>query len=239
MPYIGSVCVLVREDATLSPYWSFSLKLYGVPLSNYFNMVKHAMLEKGLEFEVVEVRPSQEPEFLKKSPMGKVPLLETDRGCISETDAILDYLDEAYPGNPLFPQDPFARAKVRQLMKVQELYVETPAHDLIGVLFGREVPEHVREHSRPAAQRGLAALGRLACFNPWICGETFTAADIFVFYSFTLSNRLVKMVYDWDMLQEVPGLYDWYHCFQDRGAARDIIRATQAAQDALAGRSRN
>lgn len=214
------------------------MKLYGVPLSNYFNMVKHAMLEKGLEFEVVETRPSQEPEFLKKSPMGKVPVLETERGFISETDAILDYLEEAFPQNPLFPQDPFARAKVRQLMKVQELYVETPAHNLIGALFGREVPEHVREQSRPAAQRGLAAMGRLVRFNPWLCGEMFTAADIFVFYSFTLSNRLVQMVYGWDMLQEVPGLAAWYHCFQERGVARDILRETQAAQDALASRSK-
>lgn len=212
------------------------MKLYGVPLSNYFNMVKHAMLEKGLDFEVVEVRPSQEPEFLMKSPMGKVPVLETPRGFISETDAILDYLDEAFPQNALFPQDPYARAKVRQLMKMQELYIENPAHNLIGVLFGREVPEHVKEHSRPAAQRGLAALGRLVRFNPWLCGEMFTAADIFVFYSFTLSNRLTKLVYGWDMLQDVPGLAAWYHCFQDRGVARDIVKETVAAQEALASR---
>ncbi len=129
-----------------------------------------------------------------------------------------------------------ARAKVRQLMKMQELYIENPAHNLIGVLFGREVPEHVKEHSRPAAQRGLAALGRLVRFNPWLCGEMFTAADIFVFYSFTLSNRLTKLVYGWDMLQDVPGLAAWYHCFQDRGVARDIVKETVAAQEALASR---
>lgn len=214
------------------------MKLYGVPLSNYFNMVKHAMLEKGLDFEIVETRPSQEPEFLMKSPMGKVPVLETPRGFISETDAILDYLDEAFPQNALLPQDPFQRAKVRQMMKVQELYIETPVHNLIGVLFGREVPEHVREQSRPAAQRGLAALGRLVRFNPWLCGEMFTTADIFVFYSFTLSNRLVKLVYGWDMLQEVPGLAAWYHCFQDRGATVGVLRDTLAAQDALANRQK-
>lgn len=214
------------------------MKLYGVPLSNYFNMVKHAMLEKGLDFEVVEVRPSQEPEFLMKSPMGKVPVLETERGFISETDAILDYLDEAFPQNALFPKDPFARAKVRQLMKMQELYVENPAHNLIAALFGREVPEHVKEHSQPAARKGLAAMGRLVRFNPWICGEMFTAADIFVFYSFTLSNRLTRLVYGWDMLHEVSGLAAWYQCFQDRGVARSIMKETQAAQDALANRNK-
>ncbi|HEY0963589.1 MAG TPA: glutathione S-transferase family protein, partial [Pseudomonadales bacterium] len=116
------------------------MKLHGIALSNYYNMAKHAVMLKGVECEFVTTRPSQEPDFLAKSPMGKVPLLETKQGFLSETDAILDYLDEACPGPKLFPQDAFAKAKVRQLMKVQELYVETPAHNLIGALFGREVP---------------------------------------------------------------------------------------------------
>jgi glutathione S-transferase len=218
---------------------SLHMKLYGMPLSNYFNMVKHAMLEKGLDFEVVEVRPSQEPEFLAKSPMGKVPVLETEHGFISETDAILDYLDDAFPRQALFPQDPFARAKVRQLIKTQELYVETPAHNLIGALFGREVPESVKAHSRPAAHKGLAALGRLVHFRPWICGETFTAADIFVFHSFTLSNRLTRLVYDWDMLEEVPGLAEWYLRVANREVTRELLREQHAAQAALASRNRS
>jgi glutathione S-transferase len=96
----------------------------------------------------------------------------------------------------------------------------------------------VREQSRPAAQRGLAALARLVRFNPWLCGEMFTMADIFVFYSFTLSNRLVRMVYGWDMLQAVPGLAAWYKCFQDRGATVGVLRDTLAAQEALAARQK-
>jgi len=212
------------------------MKLYGGPLSNYYNMVKHAMLEKGLEFAEVELRPSQEPEFLLKSPMGKVPVLETQQGFISETDAILDYLDDAFPQKPLFPKDAFAKAKVRQLMKVQELYIETPVHNLIGALFNREVPQHVKDASQPAAKKGLAALARLARFDPWLCGKEFTAADIFVFYSLSLSNRLAQQVYEWDMLQEIPGLATWYQSFMKRDAAIEIMNANKAALEALAAR---
>ncbi|HWK53783.1 MAG TPA: glutathione S-transferase family protein, partial [Hyphomicrobiales bacterium] len=146
------------------------LKLLGSPLSNYYNMAKHALLAKGLEFEEVPQRPGQEPAFLALSPMGKVPVLQTEQGFLTETGAILDYLDERYPQNPLFPADPFARAKVRQLIKTQELYVETPAHALIGALFQREVPAHVREASQPAARRGLQAMASLVRFAPWIAG---------------------------------------------------------------------
>ena len=212
------------------------LKLYGMPLSNYFNMVKHALLEKGLEFEEVYVRPSQEPDFLQKSPMGKVPLLETEQGYLTETDAILDYLEEGCTGPALFPAEPFARARVRQLMKTQELYVETPAHDLIGALFGREVPAHVIENSRPAVSRGLAAISRLARFSPWIAGEQFSCADIVVFYSLTLSNRLTGLVYHWDLLDEVPGMRAWFELMQAREVTVQVMVESDAAAQALAAR---
>jgi glutathione S-transferase len=214
------------------------MKLYGMPLSNYFNMVKHTLLEKGIACELVTVRPSQEPDYLAKSPMGKVPMLETAQGFLSETDAILDYLEETYPQVALLPADPFARAKVRQLMKVQELYVETPIHDLVGAIFGREVAAHTIAASQPAARKGLAALGRLAKFGPWLCGEQFTLADILVFYSFTLSNRIAATVYQWDPMQEVPGLPAWFQRFSEREVTKAVMADSKAAADAMAARSK-
>jgi glutathione S-transferase len=212
------------------------MKLHGLPLSNYYNMARHAVLHKGIACEFCNTRPSQEAEYLQKSPMGKVPLLETEQGFITETDAILDYLDEAFPGPKLFPQDPFARAKVRQLMKVQELYIETPVHNLVGVIFGREVPQQVKDASQPEARKGLAALARLVKFNPWIAGSEFSAADIVVFYSFVLSNRLTQLTYGWDMLAEVAGLAAWSERFAALDVTRQIMADNRAASDALAAR---
>lgn len=214
------------------------MKLHGVPLSNYFNMAKHAVLAKGIVCEFVHTRPSQEADYLAKSPMGKIPLLETPQGCLSETDAVLDYLDEAFPGPRLFPQDAFARAKVRQLMKVQELYVETPVHNLIGVIFNREVPQQVKDASLPEARKGLAALARLVQFKPWIAGSEPSAADIFVFYSFVLSNRLTQLVYQWDMLADVPGLADWYKRFGEMEVTQRVMADQRAAAEALAARTK-
>ena len=50
------------------------LKLHGFSVSNYTNMVKQCLLEKGLEFAQLDARPSQEDDFLAMSPMGKIPL---------------------------------------------------------------------------------------------------------------------------------------------------------------------
>ncbi|MDZ7683926.1 MAG: glutathione S-transferase N-terminal domain-containing protein [Gammaproteobacteria bacterium] len=56
------------------------IKLYGFPISNYFNIVKIALIEKGVDFEFVDTRPSQDDDYLAKSPMGKVPCIETEDG---------------------------------------------------------------------------------------------------------------------------------------------------------------
>lgn len=99
------------------------IKSHRVPVSNYYNMAKLAMLEKGMDFEEIANPASQETEFKKKSPMGKMPFIETDDGCLSETSVILDYLEELYPAKPLYPSDLFAKAKTREIMRVIEHYI--------------------------------------------------------------------------------------------------------------------
>jgi glutathione S-transferase len=115
--------------------------------------------------------------------------------------------------------------------------VETPAHDLIGALFNREIAAHTKVASQVNALKGLAALGRLVNFKPWICGAELTTADIFVFYSFTLSNRLTQLVYKWDMLKEVPGLSSWYQRFAEREVTQMLLADSKAASDTLAART--
>jgi glutathione S-transferase len=103
------------------------LKLYGFDVSNYYNMLKLAMAIKGIEYEAVITYPNQTPEYLAICPTGKVPALETEDGVLIETNVIIEYLDELSPGKPLIPGSAFQRARVRELMKMVELYIELPA----------------------------------------------------------------------------------------------------------------
>ena len=77
------------------------LKLLGFPASNYYNMVKMALMEKGAEYEDVRVYSGSSEEFLARSAMGKVPALETPQGFLSETSVILDYIEDAVEGRSL------------------------------------------------------------------------------------------------------------------------------------------
>ena len=208
------------------------MKLYGVPMSNFYNMAKHALLEKGVKFEEVVCAPSQEADFLAKSPMGKIPVLETDEGFLTEAPAIIEYLDIRYSENPLLPAEALARARTIQLMRIMELYVEAPIHPLVGLWFGREVSDQVKQSAKPEAEKGLAALARIAKFSPYMAGDAFSAADIVAYHSFTLASRLAMEVYDWDMMGVLPQLNGWYGMLGERKSTlrilMDMAKATES-----------
>ncbi len=209
------------------------LKLHGTPISNFYCIAKQALQEKGIAFETVHVMANQEPDYLAKSPMGKIPALETGHGFLTETNVILEYLDAVYPGTPLYPAEPFARAKVQQLLKTVELYIEGPAHALTPSLFGKPLPDYLRDTTQPMMQRGMSALGRLATLSPWIAGEQFGAADIFAYRSLGLAIVMAKKFYDWDLLAEVEGLKEWHERMAQRPLTQAIDAEAQAATQAI------
>ena len=99
------------------------LVLCGFPISNYYNKVKLALLEKGVEFSEEEVKTgSKDPAILDASPLAKIPFIRTDTGTLCESQPILEYIESAYPQPPLVPADAFAAAKVRELVTFIDLH---------------------------------------------------------------------------------------------------------------------
>lgn len=206
------------------------LKLHGFSVSNYTNMVKQCLLEKGIEFEQLDARPSQEPDFLAMSPMGKIPCLETAEGFLVETSVILDYLDRAYPEPPMYPSQAFAKAKAEEIIRVTELYIELVARRHLGAaFFGRERSEDAYVEVRPQMEKGLQAFAQLAEFGPYVMGSEFGSADIFVYHSFRLASQVLKRIYDWDIIAEVPGLAAHVAIMNERDATRSVVADNDAA----------
>ena len=84
-------------------------RLYHIPLSPFCRKVRVALAEKGLGFELrTELPWDRRPEFLALNPAGEVPLLveEDERIVIPDSQAICEYLDEAYPDRRLMGFDP-------------------------------------------------------------------------------------------------------------------------------------
>ncbi len=181
------------------------LRLHGFPVSNYVNMVHLALLEKDLPFEYVLTYGDQSPEILAKSPRGKVPFLHTPHGYINEASVILEYLEDHGAGRPLLPEDPYARAQTRALMKEIELYIELPARACYPeAIFGLPQPEAIKAKAHGELLAGVATLKRHGRFAPFVAGNSFTLADIVFLYSVELAALVARRLFDVDLLAEVP-----------------------------------
>jgi len=199
------------------------IKLYGFPISNYYNIVKMTLLEKGMEFEEVLVRPNQEQEYLAHSPMGKVPCIEIEQGFLTETEVILGYLDDLGLGPSFYPVDAFEKAKVRELIRYLELYIELPARRLYGdVFFGRPASAELKEAVHSDLKKGFAALARLAKFKPYLAGEEMTYADFYFLFSVGLVTRVTKKALNWDVYATEPGIKPLLELLEQRDSVKTI-----------------
>jgi len=210
------------------------LVLHGFSSSNYYNVVKLALLEKELPFEERVVYSgageTYRPDYLEHSPIGKVPCLQTAEGSISESRVIIDYLERAYPGKPLYPSTPFAIAKQNELMQVIELYLELAARRVIPNYFAKKPPpDNIARDVRASLAKGVRALTQLARFDrEYLGGERFGAADVAATIHLPTVSNLSKGVFGEDPLEGVPGLSDYLgRMFQRPTLQR--IRADQKA----------
>ncbi len=105
------------------------MKLHGVPLSPFVRKVVVALGLKGLEYEHINVMPaSDDAEFRKLSPLGKIPAFEDGDLGVSDSSVICEYLEEQYPAVSLRPTSPVAKARARWY----EEYADTKLVELCG-----------------------------------------------------------------------------------------------------------
>ncbi|MDE0943163.1 MAG: glutathione S-transferase family protein [Alphaproteobacteria bacterium] len=201
--------------------------LYHFWLSPFSRKVRIALYEKGLEVElVVEKYWDRRQDFLAMNPSGQVPVLtEPDGVVLSDSQAIVEYLEECHPEPNLMGDDPLDRAECRRLIawfdekfygEVSELLLREkllkrfmgmgePRSDLIRA--GRE---NIGYH--------LDYIGYLVERRNYIAGETFSLADI------TAAAHLSCLDYLGDVPWEhYPGAKEWYARVKSRPSFRAIL----------------
>ena len=199
-----------------------TLKLHGLPLSNYYNIVEAALLEAGVAFEDVGTAPSQQDEYLAISPMGKIPALEVDDTALTETSAMVDYVAE-HLGGSLYPEHPLARAQVRELMKYIEVYIDLAARPCFSeAFFGGTVSEEVKATAKANLTKGVAALNRRARFTPYIAGTAVTYADLAAYFSIPLADRAAQKVFGWSLVADIPGFAGMVEKMRERDSIKAI-----------------
>ena len=209
------------------------LTLCGFPVSNYYNKVKLALLEKGVPFtEETVMTKSTDEAVLSASPLAKIPFIRTEHGGVCESQAIMDYIEDAYPLPALMPADAYSKAKVRELITYIDWHLEITARELYGQAFfgGAQVSDNAKARIRKQLERNIGAFKRLAKFAPFVAGSTFTQADCAAYVSLPLVGMATKAVYGEDLLLAGGVDYKAYlKTVGERPAAQKVAADRKAA----------
>ncbi|MBU1357763.1 MAG: glutathione S-transferase [Gammaproteobacteria bacterium] len=215
------------------------LTLIGFAASNYYNKVRLALLEKQVTFDE-ELAWVGETD-LSASPLGKVPYLRTDAGTLCESAAINEYIEAAYPQNPLLPAEPFAAAKVRELVLYLELHLELVARNVYAeAFFGGKVSDGTKTKTAKALEKNLPAFAKLARFDsPFIAGDMFTLADCAAICHLPVVGNATQAIYGRNMVAElVPEARDYLKRMGERPCVKKMNADRKINTEAMLERYR-
>lgn len=106
------------------------IRLYHFPPSTNSRKVRIVLIEKGLEFEQIQIdlskREQKNPEYLKIHPFGQVPALDDEGFIVYDSTIINEYLEDEYPYPPLLPKDSEGRARARQMEDFRDNHFNPP-----------------------------------------------------------------------------------------------------------------
>ncbi len=201
-------------------------RLYHFPLSPFSRKVRLTLAEKRIEVELVEERYwEQSPEFLRRNPAGRIPVLKLGNQLMSESQAICEFLDETNPTPPLIPRDAESRYEMRRLCGwFDDKFYNEVTRKLLGERVFRKVmgtgyPEsaHVKAGAK-AIKYHLDYMAWLLEKRRWLSGNEMTLAD------FTAAAHLSCLDYisdvDWNRSETVK---DWYAKIKSRPAFRSLL----------------
>lgn len=210
------------------------LTLCGFAGSNYYNKVKFALLEKGVSFNEELVWVGQTDPAC--SPLGKVPYIKTPQGSLCESEVIMEYIEDQYPQNSLLPPDPFAAAKVRELVTFLELHLELVVRNLYPeAFFGGKVSDSAKEKVGDQLTKNVAAFAKLASFSPYVAGDTLSLADCAAVVHLPLVSSATKLIYGRDFLADLP-VRDYLKRMGERPALQQVNADRKANTELMMAR---
>ena len=170
------------------------IKLYTFPLSTNSRKVRIALLEKGLEFERINVdlskREQKQPEYLKIHPFGQVPALDDEGFVVYDSTVINEYLEDEYPYPPLMPKDSEGRARARMMEDFRDTHFNPPC---VKIIYEMRKPEGERVADVIATAKAdinkcFDRIERALQGKEYLAGS-FSLADIAFMANFDLLDR--------------------------------------------------
>ena len=161
--------------------------LYGIPGSPFVRSVQLCLEEKSLSYRMDALGPGaiRGDEHVTRHPFGRVPVVEHGDYRLYETQAILRYLDAAFPNPALQPDEPRAIGRMNQIIGINDWYFFPKVaavivfNRIVGpVLMGKTPDEAAIAAALPMATTCIDELVRLLGRQSFMAGEHVSFADL-------------------------------------------------------------
>jgi glutathione S-transferase len=202
------------------------IRLYHFPLSPFSRKVRLTLAEKRLEVELIEERywePS--PDFLRRNPAGKVPVLRIDNKVLSESQAICEYLEETVPSPALMPRDLDMRYEVRRLCA---WFDDKFNAEVTSKLLFERVNKKIMGQGYPDSKNLKAGASSIKYHldymawlldqRRWLAGDVMTLADLTAAAHMSCLDYISDV--DWNRSATVK---DWYAKIKSRPSFRTLL----------------
>ena len=216
------------------------LKIYGALLSPFVRKVRCVLTEKNVPYELVATNPfDKSADFVRRSPLGRIPALEDEQGrALADSTVIAEYLEERFPTPPLFPRDPYERARVRWF---DEYADGGMAASLTAKVFFQRVisaklikggcDEAVVASGLKELPTFLGYLERELSGHQYLVAESFTLADI------SVACQLVNLRHAGVEVDaaKFPAVAAWFERVVGRPSLKALVEQDQGFLAKLAG----
>jgi glutathione S-transferase len=215
------------------------MHLYNFDVSPFAARCRLAIYRKALPIEIVpppEGGPRSD-EYRALNPMGKVPALVLDDGAvIPESEVILEYLEDRFPDPALRPELPEARARMRLLSRIGDLYLMPP----MGRLFGQTRPEtrdaSVVDAAMTEVGQALDFIEHFIAPDGWSASEGCSLADCTLVPLLFLLTRLLPGFGLTEPLASRPKTRAYWRRVQADPVVARVLAEMEAGLARMAGR---
>src|SRR5689334_7892734 len=185
--------------------------VYGFPRSTYVNIVRLVLTYKDVPYAFHDLEPVMgKSEHLALHPFNRVPIFRHDDFTVYETSAIVSYIDEAFAGPKLTPEDIRARARMNQWISAVNNYVypymiyHVTHERLVFPELGIASDEKVVAHALPKVENALVTIEReLADGRDYLLGPELSIADFY----------LLPSTFAFSLTEEGKAMYPKYPAF--------------------------
>jgi len=215
------------------------MKLYTGDLSPYSAKVRIQIYAMGISDDItfdLPIATFYQGKFKDISPIGRIPVLETDEGIIPESEVIAEYLDELYPEKSLMQGKTLKeKADIRVISRIADTYLMNNIFMALSQLDPSKRNEAVIDLLMGQVERGMAALEKHISADGFATGTSLSRADASLAPALFMCENTVPRFGRTSPIEGTTKVKDYWRRIQTnehcKRALDEMLRGLQARMD--------